>query len=204
MEFLRIEDDVLKVAAERSRHAVRLTPSPEEASVWLRTMSEAGKDDLLLRLVIDEAQPLQTELRRRIRESKAADVSGGAVSEGRTVRELLAAIDGKRDEREQRELQEREQRRREKVAARNAYLDGLAERKEEMWIQIDRLVEARQQNEYAEAVGHLIDLRDMAVKKQGVEEFEAHLIDIRARHSRKSSFISRLDEANLRPTRVQL
>ncbi len=199
VELLRIEDDLLEAAAERSPAATKISTSPDDAWRWLRSLSDSEKEDLLLRLASGDLLPLQAEVRRRIRESASPNGAASRSEKRRSASELLASADRKRQEREQREAQKRERQRQEQAAARAAYLDGLSGRKEAIWRQIETLIKARQQAEYAEAVRLLLDLRDLAARKQGAEGFEAQLADLRARHSRKSSFIGKLDAAGLRP-----
>lgn len=119
---------------------------------------------------------------------------------GRTVGELLAGADQRRREREWRESQERAHEQRQRAAARAIYLDSLAEHPEVVWRQVEALVEAKGQTEYAQAVGLLTDLRDVAARDQNAEDFEARLNVLGARNARKTSFLDRLRQAGLWPT----
>jgi hypothetical protein len=163
VEFLRIDPALLEAAAEASPVMRQLAPSPGEARRWLRSLSEAEKDDLLLRLAGGYLPPLQSEVPRRIMESVAPGDAGGPVG-GRTVRELLAEAESKRRERERQEAREQERQRQEQAAARAAYLDTLVGRGGELWLRVETLVNAKRQAEYAEAVGLLTDLRDLAAR----------------------------------------
>jgi hypothetical protein len=115
---------------------------------------------------------------------------------------LLTEAKRQRQERERREALEQARRQRQEAAARAAYLDGLVGREEEVWCQVEILVGIKQAAEYAQAVWLLTDLRDLAVREQKAEDFEARLIDLCARNGRKISFLSQLDQAGLRPAQA--
>jgi len=53
----------------------------------------------------------------------------------------------------------------------------------------------RQPNEYDKAVSLLIDLRDLAVRKQRVSEFQSALEELRHAHAAKQNFLRRLVKA---------
>ena len=201
-EFLRIDQDLLQAAAESSPAPPQLTPSSDQARRWLRSLSGAEKDDLLLRLAGGDLLPLQAEVRRRIREPGAPGGAGGAAVQSRKVWDLLTAANRKCQERARREAQERERQRRVQAAARTAYLDSLAGREDELWNRVETLVAAKGQAGYAEAGRLLTDLRDLAAGQQKAEDFQALLVDLRARNGRKLSFLDLLDRAGLRPDRA--
>lgn len=197
-EFLRLEDDLLRAAAEGSPAMPDITPPPDKTRQWLRDLSEAEKDDLLLRLACGDVPLLQAEVRRHIRGSGIAGSTGGVARRGRTVEELLAEAERKKMERVSREAQEQVRRLQEQAAARSAYLEGLAERQEEIWRQVEALVEAKRKAEYAEAVRLLTDLSDLErLSSQGVGSFGVRLKDLRTRHGRKTSFLDCLKQAGL-------
>ena len=198
VDFLEIEDDLLQAAAERSESPLKTVPSAEDARQWLSTLTGFEKDDLLVALASGSLEMSQAELRRRIRESGGATETGGGRNESRTVRELLAAAKSKQQEREQQESQERLRRQKEEAIARNAYLDSIAGRVTEVWHQVETLIDAKRQAEYADAIRLLVDLRDLAAREHEVEDFEVRLRDLRARNARKISFLSKLDQAGLR------
>ena len=199
VEFLRLEDDLLEAAAEGSPAMLKTATSPVGARQWLRALSDTEKDALLLRLACGDAQPLQAEVRRRIRDSGVAIGTGGMEGRRRTVGELLAGADRRRQEREDRQAQERERLRQKEAAARAAYLDRLAGRQEEVWRKVDSLVDTKRPAEYAEAIRLLTDIRDLAEREHQVEAFASRLMELRTRHARKVSLLDRLNQAGLRP-----
>jgi hypothetical protein len=54
-------------------------------------------------------------------------------------------------------------------------------------------------NGYDQAVQHLVDLRDLAVRKGAEADFSRRLALLRETHSRKPSFIRRLQDKGLGP-----
>jgi hypothetical protein len=207
-EFLRIDKDLLKVAARRSRPLTDVPPSSTELAAWIRGMPESEKDALLLRLVAGDVPLQRAELLRRYRQTTAAPTPPPE-PDGRTVGELIAAAaerterrrreETERRRREETEREAREQARREAeaAAARATYLDSLVGREEELWRRIDALVETKRPTDYDQAVRLLVDLRDLAMRRGPPDVLAAPLADLRARNAKKSSFLSRLNDANL-------
>ena len=82
-------------------------------------------------------------------------------------------------------------------ADRARYLEQLGKREEAAWNQISAHIQKRQPNEYDKAVSLLVDLHDLAVRKQQVPEFQAALEKLREKHAAKESFLRRLSKAKL-------
>jgi hypothetical protein len=80
-------------------------------------------------------------------------------------------------------------------ADRARYLDQLEKSEGEIWNRITAHIQKRQPNEYDRAVSLLIDLRDLAVRKQRVSEFQTALEELRQAHAAKQSFLRRLVKA---------
>ena len=97
------------------------------------------------------------------------------------------------------EQQAKEKARKEKEAgiARKKYLNGLVGRENEIWKKVDSLILTKKPKDYDEAVRLLIDLKDLAKNNNMNSLFKSKLKAIRENHSRKSSFINRIDSANL-------
>src|SRR5262249_9117621 len=137
VDFLRIDQDLLAVAAEASDPIQGdAAPSQKQLTAWVRALPEKGKSELILRVRAGKGLHLLTELLRRIRGEKAAQPRAA----GRTVAQLLDAAGRHRDEREQRAARERqraqEERERVAAAARNRRLDTLAAEGERPWRQV--------------------------------------------------------------------
>jgi hypothetical protein len=77
------------------------------------------------------------------------------------------------------------------------HFGGLFWRRETTWNQIAAHIQKRQPNEYDKAVSLLVDLHDLAVRKQQVSEFQSALEKLRQTHAAKESFLRRLTKAKL-------
>lgn len=199
-EFLRIDQDLITVAAERSPVLKATTPDRAALEKWIRDLPGPEKDAMLLRVVEGQAPHLGAELLRRFREAHA---TGEPAAGGRTVLELLESAEVRTEVRErelaEREARERARREAEAAAQRAKYLDLLAPRQEELWRKVEALIETKIQKHYDEAVGHLKDLRDLAAREGRSAEFGSRLGELRERHARKPSLMARLDNAWLVP-----
>jgi hypothetical protein len=201
-EFLRIDDDLLRVAAAASAPGTAAAgEGRDELAAWLRKLPTAEKDALLLGLFDEKAPNPRWELLRRFREARGRDAPGGAEGPRRTVRELLAlgasgAGERQRQEAEQR-AKEQERRARVEAAAREKYLASLAGQEERLWRQAEALVQTKRPKEYDQAVELLRDLRDLATRGATASAFTGRLDQFRQRHAPKRSLLDRLRRAGL-------
>ena len=202
VEFMRIDEDLLAVAAERSASLKETRLTAGEMERRLQALPDEEKHQLLLRLGGGQATQAQTELLRQLREidqKSSATNSDGAG--GRTAGELLTAAEEQTEARVRREeeqaARERARRAAEEAAARAAYLDGLATREEQTWRQVETMVETKRPKEYDQAVQLLKDLRDLAARRHNTSAFDARLRDLRARHTRQPALLDRMDRAGL-------
>jgi hypothetical protein len=140
-EFLRIDRDLLHVAAHASVSLEQATPGRAEASEWLARIPAKEKDEVLASLIVDADQAPALALLRRFRRERVDGMPQGSVPR-RTVGELRRSAASRANERRRAEAEERarEQARREceAAAARDRYLSGLAGRVEEAWVEIGR------------------------------------------------------------------
>ena len=63
-----------------------------------------------------------------------------------------------------------------------------------MWTKVEELVATKLPKSYDLAMQHLVDLRDLAVRKSEEADFSRRLAMLRETHARKPSFIGRLRE----------
>lgn len=197
-DFLRVDGDLLAAAAERSAVLDEADQSPGGLERWVGELPVAEKDALLVRLVGGGEPHLRTELLRRFRETQMKgrpQVEAGV--ERRTVAEIRAAAERQAEARKRREAAEKARREREAAAARARYLEGLVGREEEIWGQVETLIEAKRAAEYGQAIELLIDLRDLAARKGCAEAFSARIRALRARVPTRYGLLKRLDRARL-------
>jgi hypothetical protein len=200
-EYLRIEEDLIEVAAEASVALEAAESSREELEAWIAAMPEAKKNSLLLEAAARDKPHFRVELLRLFEQHRT---SSGEYSEQpapprRTVSQLLSAAESRAAERERREAKrqaaEEAKLERERAAARAKYLETLAGREKQAWEQVGELIQTRQPKNYDQAVSLLVDLRELAVQRGREGEFNSALEQLRALHSSKPSFLRRLENA---------
>jgi hypothetical protein len=199
VDFLRIDGDLLMVAAERSP-ALEAPPALQGIEEWIASFSEAVKTDWLVRLAGGKEPLLRMELLRRFREARPAKPQV-SVEAPRTVGELLDAADRIAEERRRKEAEraaaERARREREEREARERYLNDLARNEPQAWSKVDGLIATKQPVRYDEAVKLLCDLRELALARKRGDQMEARLRRLCEEHARKPSFLERLRRAGL-------
>ncbi len=63
------------------------------------------------------------------------------------------------------------------------------------WKQVEELIQTRQPKNYDQAVGLLVDLREVAGKAGRLPQADTRIQAVRDRHASKPSLIRRLDQA---------
>ena len=201
VEFLRIDGDLLDVAAAVSAPLERMEPEPAEVGAWLAKLPVTEKDELLARLMIESAGALANELIQRMRrEREGAQGAGKAIAARRTVAELLRASEQAADERArmaaEKAAKEREQRERAAACARAKHLDQLAGREPTLWAKVESLIATKLPKSYDQAVELLVDLRDLAARRDSAD-FGRRIEALRIAHVRKPTFIDRMRRVGL-------
>jgi hypothetical protein len=202
VEFLRIDTDLLFVAARVSQPLVDAREKQEEIHRWVGKLPSEEKDDILTRLISGEDLAPATELQRRfIREYDQGNQGATGQPRRRTVGELLRSAEEHAQERRRlaakRAAEEKARREREAAIFRAKHLGKIAGREIELWKEVENLILTKQPKSYDSAVELLVDLRDLAGRKSKTNEFQARLDAIRVAHVRKPSFIERLRKAGL-------
>ncbi len=202
--FLGLEEDLLKAAA-KLRPALpgdaRISRSRLEA--WINAMPEKEKNVLLLELTEKDIPNVRNVLLQRFGHAikPARHHVGSQEPTRRTVGHILTLAEMCAAERRQRQevlaaaeqlcLEQRE------AVARTKHLGTLAGREAQIWEQAEALIQTKQPNNYARAINHLIDLRDLAVRRGQECGFASSLERLRENHQPKPSFLRRLAEAGL-------
>jgi hypothetical protein len=201
VEFLRIDGDLVEAAATVSPPLVRSDAEPVEVREWLGQLPVAEKDDLLTRLITSNDSALANELVQRMRHERAGDqVAGQEVAKRRTVGELLRAGEQTAAERRriaaEKAAQEKDQRARAAARARAEHLDQLAGKESALWRRVESLIATKKTKSYDQAVELLVDLRDLAWRKDGTD-FQRRVEALRLAHVGKRTLVERLHEAGL-------
>lgn len=200
-DFLRIDEDLLAIAAERSIGA----ESNEDAALaeWITSLPVKEKDRLLLDFVQGRDVHLGAKLLAQFRSSRRAkkETASRTERQGRTVGELLKQAAHHREERERerarRAAEERARKQAEQAKARAEYLDKLATREDEVWKEVERLITERLPKAYDEAVARLVDLRDLAERMNAGTQFNSRLAALVRMYSNRPSLLKRLTKAGL-------
>jgi hypothetical protein len=195
LEFMRIDRDLLKVAAQTSLPAATRRP---DAAQFLKTLSPKERDDILLAILDGRSNEVSKNLRARLRKSLPAIAPQTSERNAGDLRNTAASItdDRRRAEAERRARQEA-RKNAEAAAARAQYLKALAARREETWQQIEQCIATKLPKNYEQAVTLLRDLRDLADISNDIPAFVRQFSALRKRHLSKPSLQERLKKARL-------
>ena len=157
---------------------------------------------MLTRLIAGEDLTPATELLRRfIRDCDQEAQRTDEQPPRRTVGDLLGLAKEVAKERRwhaaKKAAEEKARREREAAILRAKHLDKIASREPGLWTEVENLISTKQPKSYDSAVMLLVDLRDLAARKEKTEEFRARIDEIRVAHARKPSFTERLRKAGL-------
>ncbi|MEV4183147.1 hypothetical protein AB0J28_17115 [Streptosporangium canum] len=197
-DFLRLDADLLAVAAEASPAPAVVRDDPRRLARGIAELTETEKDGLLLRVVQGQEAQVRMELLRRFRGGPGSD---DIDLPRRSVAELLDAAAERRQGRERRDAarraEEEARREQERALVREKRLAALAQDEDGAWLRVDAMIDARKASEYDAAVELLKDLRAVAERAGRLGDFTRRFTLLRQDHLRKSSLIERFDRARL-------
>jgi hypothetical protein len=196
-DFLRIDADLLCVAAQSSpslpdRHFQR-----EEFAAWVASLPAGAKDDLITNFLVDGDRSAFDKLLQSFLKERSVDRNETAPNR-RTIGELLRGAQNLAEERErteaQRRAREEARRKRATALAREKYLASLVGSEPRLWEAVRALIATTRPKSYDEALKVLVDLRDLESRtKSG--EFATRVEMLRRANASKPAFIKRLGEA---------
>jgi hypothetical protein len=197
-DFLRIDLDLIEVAAEASPGHNLESPDRAAMVAWVASLTAAEKDDVFVRVKEGGAADVARELCSRFNRQTAVS----AVEQPRrTVGHLLAAAathaENRRLEQNRQAALEKAERERQAALAREKHLHSIAGRVPEIWRQIEELIATKQSKSYDLAVQHLSDLRELAKRGGNETAFAKRVAALREKQSRKPSFLARLSEKGM-------
>jgi hypothetical protein len=205
-EFMRVDTELIEIAALSSQGSVPQGPSSNELAAWVTALPDAEKDTVVLKLIQGESPHLGNELLRRFWEDRArvavrSNQAPSRRSKRRTVAGLLEGrntlAEDKRRQAAEIAAKEHERRVREAAVARARYLNSLAGREEELWREVETAISTKQPKEYKRAVSLIGDLRDQGVRSGTSAVVLKRIRQLRQRHSSKWSLIRKMDQARL-------
>ncbi|HNQ22591.1 MAG TPA: hypothetical protein PKK06_05800 [Phycisphaerae bacterium] len=203
-DFIGIDTELIKVAAERSGPRAANDPSTSKLKGWIRSLAATEKDEWLLRIARGDEPHARRSLLRRFREA-APDRNALPHDEGRTPGRTVAEISvawQQRLEAKHRRLAEEAAKERERPAkaeaqARRERLKNIASRAPVVWEEVSAWIAKRTPKGYDCAVALLTDLKAAAALANRSAEFDRRLHDLCGRHAGKPTFMGRLRSAGL-------
>jgi len=199
--FLRLDPDLVHIAAQASGHAEDTRPKPGELRAWLAKLPETEKDEMLVKCITSKDSLYAAEIQQRFLGDRSVAAVDAPQEKRRTVDELFEAAGTYATERmrveKEKQAEEKKRRDAEAAAARARYLDGLAGKEQKIWDEIDALISTTQPKNYDHAVSLLKDMRDLFLRRNNSPAFTARLEALRAAHLRKPTFIERIGKAGL-------
>ena len=186
---------------------VRARPCPlfgRPVRQWIRSLTVAEKESLLLRVVQgDEPNPRRSLMRsfKGAAQGPPTKRTAGDATSRRTVAEIAETWQ-QRVRAKQRRLAEQAEKERERQAraeakARKKHLDDIASRADAVWRQVSAWIAKRTPKGYDRAVELLVDLQDAAADANRTDEFSTRLQALRNSHASKPSLIRQLEQAGL-------
>ena len=197
-DFLRVDDDLLAIAAQTSAPLAETTDVPGHLAAWVQDLPVAEKNRLLLRVAGDHAVTVRAEMLRRFHNEHSTPI---ASPPRRTVADLLDAAGRRRGDRERRvaarRAEQQARRQQDRSLAREKRIDELARDEEATWSQIDAMIATRKPREYDAAAALLTELQTLAERDGRRDAFTQRCLALRHTHARKPRFIERLDRAGV-------
>lgn len=187
-EFLRIDPDLIAVAADGAR-----TASGERVDVegWVSRLTGSERDALLVAWLEGKDPLLRAETLRRAGPDQVASVGA------RCAAELLDRAAAVRDDRVEAERAAQAarlaERTRQAELARQRRLAALVREGDGAWERVAARIAEKKPSGYDIAVDLLVDLRDVS----DPDVFAARLSGLRREHGRKVTFVERLGHAGL-------
>ncbi|MGX7728264.1 hypothetical protein ACWPOB_03215 [Rhodococcus sp. 2H158] len=143
-DFLRLDDDLLAVAARTSPPLEETTGISDALAAWVTTLPLAEKNRLLMRVVNDHPAAVRTEMLRRFHDEHTPHIPA---SPPRTVADLLDAAARRRGDRERRaaarRAEDKVRRDKDHALARERRLDEPVRDEEAAWSRIDAMIATR-------------------------------------------------------------
>ncbi|MCU0568861.1 MAG: hypothetical protein MUF49_19970 [Oculatellaceae cyanobacterium Prado106] len=189
-DFFMVDEDLIAAAAAESSSQLAQQQA-EPIADWLAKLSEKERNAYLLRVIEGEAH-VGVELKQYLRKKFGKVQKLDAQSPERTLGELVAIAQEQRETRTRKAEQAA-------AKARQKYLKELAPKADQIWREVDRLIDLKQAKPYEEAVAHLVDLHDLAESQGTLMQFQQRIQQMRQQYSSRSGLLSRLQKAGLLP-----
>jgi hypothetical protein len=185
VDLFGLDEDLICAAAENSPVVVE---EAEPIEAWIAALSEAERNDFLVRLARGESH-IASQLVQRLRQANQTDRTLlPSEQPRRSLADLMTSALTQEKHRKTREQQISRQ-------ARVAQLEALAPKEAAMWLEVARLIELKQSMAYDQAIEYLVDLRDLAEQNGTLSDFMARVRKIRDDYSNRTELMSRLQQS---------
>ncbi len=188
VDWLEMDSDLIAVASQISPMQKELK---EPFKDWVNALSDQEKTKLLLEIVTgDSAIASQLQARLRQKFANPPKLPSASDAKRRHFSELRSMADKRFTERQAKE----------KAAAkakRRKYLESLKPRQAQLWETIKDLIARKQAQPYAQAIQHLVDLRDLAELEGNSAIFQSRILQMQEEYSNRSGLLRRMREARL-------
>ncbi|HEY5854963.1 MAG TPA: hypothetical protein VIW24_13130 [Aldersonia sp.] len=197
-DFLRVDDDLLAIAAQTSPPLAETTDVSGKLAAWVTNLPVAEKDQLLLRVAGNHAPTVRMEMLHRFHDEHTTTVPA---SPRRTVTAILDAAARRRDDRQRsaaaRLAGEQALRQKARALARERRLAELGHDEEAAWSRIEAMIATRKPREYDAAITMLTDLQTLAERDGRPESFTRRVLALRHTNARKKGLMERFDRAGV-------
>lgn len=187
VRFFQLDPFLVQAAAQASQP---LRPAPVPALDALSARLPRAECDAFLRRLAEGEPLLALKFNRRLQELAGPPARPQAAATRRTWAELRETAERLRQAEARRQQAEAE-------AKRVKDLQDFAPRAPQAWRDVQALVEEKKARPYDEAVALLVKLRDLAVFRKRLAEFEARLSSLQAQYAGRPAFQERLRKAGL-------
>lgn len=190
MQVFGVSQDMVAFAAETSSEQSAMA---DDFARWVLLLSETERNDFLVRLAQGDAMA-RGALLRRLREvgnaTTRATPDAAKEEARRTVATLQAGAATFKAQREQRERQAA-------AEARERELDALEARADAAWKEVFVLIDEKKAQPYDQATTLLVDLRDVAARRNQQAAFQKRIDEIVATYSNRAALLRRFREVGL-------
>lgn len=198
VDFLRIDADLLDVAATASPARQDESLSREAIQSWIAGQTAAQKDDYLDRFIAADDPALAAEVQRLAgNRHRAVAASRNPRTAGALLKAAQQTGDDRRRAESERARIEKSRREHEAALARAKYLGEITNKEPAVWEEIESLIATKQPASYDRAIALLVDLRDAAAVQGCEEEFMNRFETLRQTHARKPSLLSKFQRSGL-------
>jgi hypothetical protein len=182
IELVELEPDLVEAAQQES--CLQPSNSNPHLENWLSALSEAEKQEFLLKLVRREPH-VDLQLINRLKELAGISQNFSPSTPGSRrlsqLEEIAEAIHRKREEKERIEAKKK----------RIKQLEALATKESQTWDRVVELIEIKQAKTYDEATALLKDLRDLAEYQGKLSEFSQRFNQLKSDYRNRSALIKR-------------